>query len=736
MINTLYPQIMGIITRIQNYPGIKGLEEVDARVRKICRDHNQPFPESIALFLKAYEIDRQDNLLDAVEHYKTCLNATQPEEVQLTVFVNGLLASVYNDCGDYQSAYACYAKTLENLHLVDDNIRALIYCNLSDMHLSLGKFEEAKQYARKAVTSSQNANRQLDCAVSHLNLAYGCAYTGEFDQAIRAIAEAKKIAESLSSNRTFALCHGYLAQTMVQQGRVQQDEVQQGVFTPSDVLDAFYQAEQYFLKINDDHNRMENLVCWFRYLVEIGELEQAQERCLFLEQNFDIKNSYHFYSIYAKTKAKIFHHQQDCNGLASLQTEHIELSEKYLKAYERKQSDRILQSVDTLRDKQQHEVFTQMQKYMGAITDIGQFIATAPDLYSVLPEILSKINTILPTFEFGIALYDDESDILDYQYFVDTQGLVQNLKVTCQDNQTVGTYVIRKRATVHLNSVTDDTLEPYVDKASRKDDDLVVVKDKPDTNSIILTPIILNERVIGLLSVQHHLPNQYQQHHCQLIEHLASFIAVSLENQKQRQRLESANQTLEVLSTTDPLTGLSNRYQLDKITPVLIRNAYTQKRSLAVLMIDIDEYKAYNDFHGHLQGDEALRILSRLLRSTFSTKNDYLFRYGGDEFMAICFGQSSEDIEEKVVTLRNALSELALVSPKAIRAKQLTLSIGGVNVELVSDNVDSNFKMICDIADKQLYRVKESGRNNYNLIDCYLNNCDLSNCPLDKPTVV
>ncbi|MFI3276571.1 tetratricopeptide repeat protein [Vibrio sp.] len=191
MINTLYPQIMGIITRIQNYPGIKGLEEVDARVRKICRDHNQPFPESIALFLKAYKSDRQDNLLDAVEHYKTCLDATQPEEVQLTVFVNGLLASVYNDCGEYQSAYACYAKALENLHLVDDNIRALIYCNLSDMHLSLGKFEEAKQYARKAVTSSQNANRQLDCAVSHLNLAYGCAYTGEFDQAIRARAIVK-----------------------------------------------------------------------------------------------------------------------------------------------------------------------------------------------------------------------------------------------------------------------------------------------------------------------------------------------------------------------------------------------------------------------------------------------------------------------------------------------------------------------------------------------------------------
>ncbi|WP_032549092.1 diguanylate cyclase, partial [Vibrio crassostreae] len=111
-------------------------------------------------------------------------------------------------------------------------------------------------------------------------------------------------------------------------------------------------------------------------------------------------------------------------------------------------------------------------------------------------------------------------------------------------------------------------------------------------------------------------------------------------------------------------------------------------------------------------------------------------RYGGDEFMAICFGQSSEDIEKKVVTLRNTLYELALVSPKAIRAKQLTLSIGGVNVELVSDSVDSNFKMICDIADKQLYRVKEGGRNNYNLIDCYLNNCDLSNCPLDKPTVV
>ena len=240
--------------------------------------------------------------------------------------------------------------------------------------------------------------------------------------------------------------------------------------------------------------------------------------------------------------------------------------------------------------------------------------------------------------------------------------------------------------------------------------------------NIITTENALDVAVTGdgFLSVQHHLPNQYQEHHCQLIEHLASFIAVSLENQKQRQRLESANQTLEILSTTDPLTGLANRYQLDNITPVLIHNAYYQKQSLAVLMIDVDEYKAYNDFHGHLEGDEALRIISRLLKKTFTTKNDYLFRYGGDEFMAICFGQSSSDIENKVVTLRKMLNEVKLANPKALYAEQLTLSIGGVNVDLASDNVDRNFKMICDIADKQLYQIKENGRNNYNLVDCRL----------------
>ncbi len=709
MSNTLYPKIMGIITRIQNYPGIKGLKEVEDRITSLCEANNQPIPDSIALFLKGFTSYRHDNLSDAAEHYKACLNAIAPEEIQLYVFVIGLLASTHNIRGDYQSAYACYSETLENLHLVDDNFKSLIFCNLSDLHLSLEKYEQAKQYARKAIISSQNANRLLDCAVSHLNLAYSCAHTNEFEQAVSAIMEAKRIGTSLSSHRTIALCHSYLGQTMLLWGG----------FDDSDVLDAFYQAEEHFKKSRDEHNRKENLVYWFQFLEGIGEREQAKVGCAFLEQNFDLKSSYRSYAIYAQTKAKLFRDEEDWSGLAALQTQHVDLLEKHMRSYEREQSERILEGVGTIQSKKQNDVLTQMQKYMGALTDIGQFIATAADLESVLPEILHKINMILPTSEFGIAMYDDKSDILDYRYFVDTQGLIPNLKVVCQENQTIGTYVIRKRATVHFNSATDAALEPYIGKTTQ-DDNFVTFRGELDTNSMILTPIILNEKLIGFLSVQHHLPNQYQEHHCQLIEHLASFIAVSLENQKQRQRLESANQTLEILSTTDPLTGLANRYQLDNITPVLIHNAYYQKQSLAVLMIDVDEYKAYNDFHGHLEGDEALRIISRLLKKTFTTKNDYLFRYGGDEFMAICFGQSSSDIENKVVTLRKMLNEVKLANPKALYAEQLTLSIGGVNVDLASDNVDRNFKMICDIADKQLYQIKENGRNNYNLVDCRL----------------
>lgn len=706
MSDKVYSQLMGIVTRVQNHPGLSGLEQIKTKVELICQENHCPCPKSIELFLNAYTFDRQDKLTSAVAAYNLCLSSLTDIELPLRIYINALLASIYIDAENYTTAYILYKEVLENIQLLDDNIRSLIYCNISDMYLCLAQYEQAIEYAKQGVTAAKNSNNLQNKAISLLNIGYAYGHLSQFKKAISIIHRAKNIAKKNHSSRIMALSYGYLAQTLAKQPNASQELV----------IEYFKKAEALYSDIHDKHNQLENSIFFAQYLDNIDHNDDALLLCKKIETELLSTNNYGFYSVHAKVKANLIEKQQLWPQLISHQKLHIQKAEKALDSLKQQQNKALIKNVDAIEDNQQQQVLSDMQEHMGAITEIGQYIATTPDLTASLTDILTKINTILPTFEFGIALYNKETHDLDYRFFVDMNGLVPPLTINCQQYKTVGTYVIKHRATIHLNTVTDDALSPFVDNEQRKENDMVVRENSPVVHSIILTPIILKDDVLGLLSVQHNAANQYHEHHRHLIEHLASFIAVSLENQKQRQRLEDANKTLEQLSTTDPLTGLYNRYQLDKITPKLIKQALKENTHIAVLMLDLDDYKAYNDAHGHIAGDDALKVISRLMKNTFNDTNDYLFRYGGDEFLIISFDQTSSTIESKIHGLRDALYNTNLANPKSRYSDRLSLSIGGINAQLSHPSSIESFSQLCHIADKQLYNVKEAGRNNYLLI--------------------
>lgn len=702
----VYSQIMGIVTRIQHYPGVSGLEKAKQKIKLICLDLASPCPPSITSFLEAYTHDRHDEIDKAIHAYTACLASLTDDEILLRVYINAMLASLYIDAEQYASAYDLYKEVLENIHLLDDNIRSLVYCNISDMYLCLEQYTQAVNYAKQGISASNNANHQLNLAICLLNLGYAYGHLQHFDDAIGFIHQAKNIAKTQENKRILALSYGYLAQIMAKQKHADQDKI----------MTYFEQSELIYIHIHDKHNRLENNIFFAKYLESINQNEKALALCHKIQLQVNSNNNYGFYSIFTDTLEKLHQKSQQWDALIATQQQHIFAAEKALSQFKKHENNALIKNVDRIEDSQNQQVLAHMQEHMGAITEIGQYIATTTDLKGSLNNILTKINTILPTFEFGIALYDKEKDLLDYRYFVDTNKLVPQLTIDCKKYKTVGTYVIKNRTTVHLNTVTDDSLAPFVDHEQRKEKDLVKRDNSREVHSIILTPIILKDDVLGLLSVQHPSANQYHQHHRHLIEHLASFIAVSLENLKQRERLEKANETLDKLSRTDPLTGLYNRYQLDKITPSLCKTALDEQKQISVLMLDLDDYKKYNDVHGHLEGDDALRTLSHLIQHAFHHQNDYLFRYGGDEFLIICFDQSSNLIKEKIEVLRNELYAKNLSNPESRYSDRLSLSIGGINTQLQYGSELNDVNKLFQKADEQLYAVKEAGRNSYLLI--------------------
>lgn len=159
------------------------------------------------------------------------------------------------------------------------------------------------------------------------------------------------------------------------------------------------------------------------------------------------------------------------------------------------------------------------------------------------------------------------------------------------------------------------------------------------------------------------------------------------------------------LSTFDRLTGLYNRAYIEEYLGHELVGALRADRPFVVAMLDVDHFKRFNDSHGHAAGDEALRQLATILRSSLR-RSDVVARYGGEEFLVAMQGTTMEAAMDKLddLRVRVGLDEISL--PRGGTAR-ITVSTGVA--ELGADG--KSLASLLDVADQRLYRAKEEGRN-------------------------
>jgi diguanylate cyclase (GGDEF)-like protein len=174
-------------------------------------------------------------------------------------------------------------------------------------------------------------------------------------------------------------------------------------------------------------------------------------------------------------------------------------------------------------------------------------------------------------------------------------------------------------------------------------------------------------------------------------------------------QLEAANEQLRQLSTLDELTGIANRRHFEVEIHLEFQRAMRNKTSLSLIMIDIDNFKAYNDIYGHQAGDDCLRQVATALSSVLKRLNDLVARYGGEEFVVILPETSSKGARCVAESLRQAVEILKI--PHGCASQNyfmVTISLGVST--LVPQRGDDPTKLIV-AADQALYRSKRAGRN-------------------------
>ncbi|AYC32240.1 GGDEF domain-containing protein [Pseudomonas cavernae] len=165
---------------------------------------------------------------------------------------------------------------------------------------------------------------------------------------------------------------------------------------------------------------------------------------------------------------------------------------------------------------------------------------------------------------------------------------------------------------------------------------------------------------------------------------------------------------MRVLAERDSLTSLHNRRSFNRQLERLWRQAQREQLSLALLLCDIDHFKAYNDCYGHQAGDGVLRRVGAVLSDAARRPLDMAVRLGGEEFAVLLYGISQEQALQHAEELRAALAALNIRHERSETAAMVTMSIG---VASMSPGDGGEFSLLYEHADRALYEAKAFGRN-------------------------
>ena len=165
---------------------------------------------------------------------------------------------------------------------------------------------------------------------------------------------------------------------------------------------------------------------------------------------------------------------------------------------------------------------------------------------------------------------------------------------------------------------------------------------------------------------------------------------------------------LETLALIDGLTGIPNRRRFDEAFDSEWKRAQRGGSALAMIMADIDNFKAYNDNYGHSAGDQCLKAVAKALANSLNRPSDMMARYGGEEFVAVMPDTDVEGAHLLAERWRTNVAELALPHQYSNAEGHVTISVGYASLK--PTQFQSPMELL-EMTDKMLYQAKEQGRN-------------------------
>lgn len=171
---------------------------------------------------------------------------------------------------------------------------------------------------------------------------------------------------------------------------------------------------------------------------------------------------------------------------------------------------------------------------------------------------------------------------------------------------------------------------------------------------------------------------------------------------------------LDTLARLDGLTGIANRREFDRCLAIAWETAFRRREPLALIMIDVDHFKAFNDRYGHLAGDDCLREIAHAIERTMSRPGYLAARYGGEEFVVVLPATDAAGARAVAGAIRRAIRNVAIRHDDGIGSGLVTVSLGIAVCAPLSELQQDD---LIRIADEALYAAKRAGRDRLVLVE-------------------
>lgn len=335
------------------------------------------------------------------------------------------------------------------------------------------------------------------------------------------------------------------------------------------------------------------------------------------------------------------------------------------------------------------EINKELYQELSMVHELGNLLNSSLKLGFVINKAVQMVAELMKADGCIMFLYDEDSDIIKTVSHFGFGEFSENIDL----KETLPYYALKKKKKLLVN---EGSRPSHVDEC---------IFDELGARSAIISPIVVKKQKVGVIAVYSKEKEIYVNKDLEFLETLANQIGIAVVNADLYERTE-------LLACTDGLTGLFDHNYFLKALNKLLSKAKAKEQPLSLIMVDLDDFKFYNDKYGHTVGDTILQTTAKILIENVRSE-DVISRYGGDEFAVILVNtgeKKAAKISERIAT---SLAHEPFSDPESKNVFYITASLGVATFNAS----DITGKELIDLADKAMYQMK---RNNKAKTESYL----------------